>query len=135
MTGRSGGANDNNFTVGIWCQIQDGLQTIADCQRIVEELGGVKFGAPSHMKRTHRREFDLGHYGKDTEFSKSSRAYLPPQEFKDLLEDLIMAREAAYAWARARYEELFGPAYVQQCREAGQWEQREVVPQRDEWLH
>jgi len=50
------------------------------------------------------------------------------------MEDLIIAREAAYGWARARFEELFGPAYVDQCRDADEWEERVDVPERDKWM-
>ena len=48
MVGESGGANENNFSFGSWCQAQDTMQTIADLKRHVEHdiVGGVKFGAP-----------------------------------------------------------------------------------------
>lgn len=134
MVGKQGGANDQNFTVAGWCDIQDSLQTMADCKRYVEEEGGVKFGAPRHTEKTHRREFTMGHHGGDNDFSKSWRKYLPPKEYKDFVEDLIEARESSYEWARNRMVELFGPCYADQCRDANQWEQRTLVPERDSWL-
>ena len=134
MTGKRGGANDANFTAADWVEGQDNMQAMADCKRYCEEEGGVVFGAPRHTENTHKRNFNLGQYGDDTDFKKSHRYYKPRDSFADFVEDLIMARESAYAWARARYEELFGPAYVDQCRDEDEWEERQKVPSRDKWL-
>ena len=43
--------------------------------------------------------------------------------------------DAAYEWVRLRYEELFGPSYVDQCCDAGMWDTRELVPECDKWLN
>ena len=50
MVGKSGGANENNFSFGSWCQTQDTMQTIADCKRHVEHVGGSSLGRPSTHK-------------------------------------------------------------------------------------
>lgn len=134
MVGKQGGANQANFTTAGWTQIQDTLQAMADTKRYCENEGGVKFGAPRHTEQTHQRKFSLGHHGDDDDDAKSFRRYRPPDTFQEFMEDLVIAREAAYAWARARFEELFGPSYVDQCRDANQWEERIDVPSRDTWL-
>jgi hypothetical protein len=134
---RSNGKMDVNFNIADYSTNMTGLQEEADAKRELQK-GGLVFGEPKHTQATYQGKYlkthnTLGQFENDTDFEKSHRAYAPPDDVDEFIEDLMMAREEGITYIRGRYTTL-GTFCKEQFIGADQWEERVLVPECDEHL-